>query len=68
MRVDETELVMALRHVDEQEGRIVRQGRLIGRLANIGAPLDGALDLLDLMNVLLVNRRGVRMPNGILSR
>jgi hypothetical protein len=49
----ETELQMCIRHVAEQETRIVRQEALIERLRKVGAPLDGALGLLITMHALL---------------
>lgn len=49
----ETELEMAVRHVAEQEQRITRQEVLIERLRGVGAPLDGALELLASMQDLL---------------
>jgi hypothetical protein len=45
MTAGETELEMTVRHVAEQEERIVRQEALIERLRKVGVPLDGALGL-----------------------
>jgi len=54
MRAGETELEMCVRHVAEQENRIIRQEALIERLRKVGAPLlDEALGLLDSMQDLL---------------
>jgi hypothetical protein len=58
MRLGETELVMATRHVAEQEARIVRQEFLISRLHAVGAPTDDALDLLASMYNLLEDMQG----------
>jgi hypothetical protein len=57
MRAGETELVMATRHVAEQEGRIVRQEFLVTHLQAVEAPLDDALDLLASMYDLLEDMR-----------
>ena len=48
---------MAVRHVAEQEMRIVRQEVLIERLRIYGVPLDNALGLLDVMQYLLESMR-----------
>jgi hypothetical protein len=53
----ETELEMCVRHVAEQETRIVRQEALIERLRKVGAPLDDALALLVAMHDLLETMR-----------
>jgi hypothetical protein len=54
MWVGETVLQMCVRHVVEQEVRIVRQEILIERLRKVGSPLlDDALRLLDAMQDLL---------------
>ena len=53
MMAAETELQMCIRHVAEQETRIVRQEALIERFRKVGAPLDGALGLLVTMHALL---------------
>jgi hypothetical protein len=58
MRVGETALEMCIRHVAEQEGRIVRQEALIERLQKIGSPLSNdALWLLADMHALLNTMR-----------
>jgi hypothetical protein len=58
MRAGETELQMCVRHVAEQEIRIVRQEALIGRVRKFGSPLlDDALRLLDSMHDLLDQMR-----------
>jgi hypothetical protein len=54
MRAGETELQMCVRHVAEQEQRIVRQEALIDRLRKVGSPLlDEALRLLAEMHDLM---------------
>jgi hypothetical protein len=53
MMAGETELQMCIRHVVEQETRIVRQEALIERLRKVGVPLDDALGLLVVMHDLL---------------
>jgi hypothetical protein len=58
MRAGETELVMATRHVAEQEGRMVRQEFLVTHLQAVEAPLDDALDLLASMYDLLEDMQG----------
>ena len=57
MTSHETETVMAVRHVAEQEGRIARQEALIEHLREIGVPTDDALDLLRDMHSLLETMR-----------
>jgi hypothetical protein len=57
MGAGETHLEMATRHVAEQEGRIVRQDALIGRLRVAGRPIDEAVRLLALMRDLLKTMR-----------
>jgi len=53
MRAGETELQMCVRHVAEQETRIVRQEALIECLRTVGAPVDAAFRLLVEMHDLL---------------
>jgi len=54
----ETELQMCVRHVAEQETRIVRQEALIERVRKFGLPLlEDALRLLDSMHNLLDEMR-----------
>jgi hypothetical protein len=64
MRAGETERQTAVRHVAEQENRIVRQKALIERLRKLGTPLDEALRLLVLMQDLLEAMRAhvARIP------
>jgi len=57
MRAGETEQQMAVRHVAEQEQRIVQQETLIERLQKVGAPSDDALGLLTTMQDLLKTMR-----------
>ena len=57
MRAGETELEMAVRHVAEQEQRIVRQEALIERLRKVGAPVDRSLKLLGEMKDFLETMR-----------
>ena len=57
MTAGETELAMAVRHVAEQEKRIVRQEVLIERLRKVGALPDAAIELLDQMQDLLETMR-----------
>jgi hypothetical protein len=58
MRAGETELQMCVRHVAEQEIRIVRQAALIERLRQTRSGLlDDALRLLASMQDLLVTMR-----------
>jgi len=57
MRAGETELEMAVRHVAEQEQRIVRQEALIERLRKVGAPIDRSLELLGEMKDFLETMR-----------
>ena len=62
----ETELQMCVRHVAEQETRIVRQEALIERVRKFGLPLlEDALRLLDSMHNLLDEMRALRrgFPN-----
>ena len=53
MTAGESELQMCVRHVAEQETRIVRQEALIERLRKVGVPVDDASRLLAEMNDLL---------------
>jgi hypothetical protein len=53
MTTEETPLEMEIRHVAEQQARIVKQEALIERLRKVGAPLHDALDLLCSMRALL---------------
>jgi hypothetical protein len=57
MVAGETELEMALRHVAEQEKRVVRQEVLIARLRKAGLPSDDAFRLLGAMQRLLETMR-----------
>jgi hypothetical protein len=57
MTAGETELEMAVRHVAEQEKRIVRQEVLIEHLPEVGVPPDDALGLLRSMQHLLETMR-----------
>ena len=57
MRAGETELQMCVRHVAEQETRIVGQEALIERLRKVAAPVDDALRLLAEMHDLLKTLR-----------
>jgi len=57
MAVIETALEMCVRHVVEQEDRIIRQEALIERLRKARLPLDAALQMLREMRVLLEEMR-----------
>jgi hypothetical protein len=64
MRTGETERQMAVRHVAEQEERIIRQETLIQRRREAGAKIDSSLALLVEMKDLLERMRAhvARLP------
>jgi hypothetical protein len=53
LKVPETKLEMAIRHVAEQEARVAKQEVLIRRLEDAGASTDAAKELLGRMIELL---------------
>ena len=57
MAAPETHLEMSVRHVAEQENRIVRQGVLIEHLQKVGVPIEDALELLCDMQIFLEDMR-----------
>ena len=57
MAAPETHLEMSVRHVAEQENRIVRQGVLIEHLQKVGVPIGDALELLCDMQIFLEDMR-----------
>ena len=57
MTTEETPLQMEIRHMAEQEARIVKQKALIERLRKTGAPLHDALEFLCSMRALLATMR-----------
>jgi hypothetical protein len=57
MRTSETEREMAVRHVAEQEERIIRQEALIQRRREAGVTVDSSLELLAEMQDLLERMR-----------